>query len=156
MGPISSDSFGPAALGRGGSIMDEDLSCELVLLRGKPAFEGATCNVSIAALRLSRPAMPANLRPLSTGQLLDSTFQVYRQNFMLFAGISAVPHVCLLVFQLGFLFLMGQGLANPAASVAIGAVFGIAVLLISIVVSAIATAATTFGVSDVYLEKPTS
>jgi hypothetical protein len=51
---------------------------------------------------------------------------------------------------------MGQALANPAAGVMIGAVFGIAVLLISIVVSAIATAATTFGVSDVYLEKPTS
>ncbi len=101
--------------------------------------------------------MPANLRPLSTGQLLDSTFQVYRQNFMLFAGISAVPHFCLLVLQLGFLVLVGQKLITPGnGAVIAGAVFGVMVLLVSIIVSAIATAATTFGVSDVYLEKPTS
>ena len=34
--------------------------------------------------------MPASLRPLTTGQLLDRTFQTYRQNFVLFAGISAL------------------------------------------------------------------
>ena len=44
--------------------------------------------------------MSASLRPLTTGQLLDRTFQTYRQNFLLFAGISALPHAFLLVMQL--------------------------------------------------------
>jgi len=33
--------------------------------------------------------MPASLRPLSTGELLDKTSALYRQNFALFAGIAA-------------------------------------------------------------------
>lgn len=99
--------------------------------------------------------MPATLRPLTTGQLLDSTFQVYRQNFTLFAGISAVPQVCLLLLQLGLLAIIGRS-TSPQNGVIIGAVFALAVLVISVVLSSIATAASTFAVSDVHLEKATS
>lgn len=41
--------------------------------------------------------MSDSLRPITTGQLLDRAFLIYRQNFILFAGISALPHLCLLV-----------------------------------------------------------
>ena len=110
--------------------------------------------------------MSASLRPLTTGQLLDRTFQTYRQNFLLFAGISALPHAFLLVMQLCLLGLAGERTGiGGAHSVDPGAVARIAMLaflvgfvslFVSVVVSSIATAATTFGVSDIYLEKETS
>jgi len=100
--------------------------------------------------------MSDSLRPLTTGQLLDKTFQTYRQNFVLFVGISAVPHACLLVMQLCML-AMGIGTVRTPAKVALTSIIvGIFALFISLVVTAITTAATTFGVSDVYLDKETS
>ena len=45
--------------------------------------------------------MAHTLRPLSLGQLLDETFNLYRRNFLLFVGISAVPNLVLLLVQLG-------------------------------------------------------
>jgi hypothetical protein len=99
--------------------------------------------------------MSLGLRPLSTGQVLDRTFQIYRSRFLLFAGISALPQGALLVLQLGLLGLMLVG-SNPVAFAAMTAIAGLGFLVISIVVSAIATGATTFAVSDLYLDKPTS
>src|SRR5271155_5233233 len=40
------------------------------------------------------------LRPLSTGEILDRTFTLYRRNFLLFLGIAAIPHVLVLVLNL--------------------------------------------------------
>jgi hypothetical protein len=37
------------------------------------------------------------LRPLTLGEILDRTFQLYRRNFVLFAGIAALPMLVLLV-----------------------------------------------------------
>jgi hypothetical protein len=34
--------------------------------------------------------MAEPLRPMSTGQLLDHTFTLYRKNFLLFVGIATV------------------------------------------------------------------
>lgn len=100
--------------------------------------------------------MPASLRPLTTGQLLDRTFQIYRQNFMLFAGISALPNACVLVLQLALLiFSKSSGVNSAGAAIAAG-VFALGFLLVNLIVTAVSTAATTFGVSDVYLEKATS
>lgn len=101
-----------------------------------------------------------DLRPLSTGQLLDRTFQTYRQNFVLFAGISALPHACLLLVWLCF-FAAGFSAARSGngpvpGQVIAGLLFGLLAVLISIVANAVATAATTFGVSDLYLGNPTS
>jgi hypothetical protein len=44
--------------------------------------------------------METNLRPLSLGEILDRTAQLYRTNFVLFAGISAVYAGVLLVLNL--------------------------------------------------------
>ena len=43
--------------------------------------------------------MSGDLRPLSLGELLDRCFFLYRKNFLLFAGIVALPHLVLLAFQ---------------------------------------------------------
>ena len=100
--------------------------------------------------------MPAALRPLTTGQLLDRTFSTYRSNFVLFMGISALPNICLLVMQLALLAVTRANSGNLQAAVISTAFFGLGVLIVNLIVSAISTAATTFGVSDIYLEKPTS
>ena len=44
--------------------------------------------------------MNSQLRPLSLGELLDRTFQLYRQQFMLFVGIVALPQLVLLTANL--------------------------------------------------------
>lgn len=99
--------------------------------------------------------MSLGLRPLTTGQVLDRTFQIYRSKFLLFAGISALPQGALLMLQLGLLGMVSVG-ANAISVALISAVAGIGFLIISLVLSAIATGATTFAVSDIYLDKPTS
>ena len=40
------------------------------------------------------------LRPMSTGEILDRTFNLYRNNFVLFAGIAVLPPALMLVVQL--------------------------------------------------------
>jgi hypothetical protein len=40
-----------------------------------------------------------DLRPLSVGEILDRTFSLYRRNFLLFVGISAIPHLLVLAMQ---------------------------------------------------------
>jgi multisubunit Na+/H+ antiporter MnhG subunit len=100
--------------------------------------------------------MPSSLRPLTTGQLLDRTFQTYRQHFVIFAGIASVPQVCLLVIQLTTLAAVGTVKPTNTGAILVAALFGVATLIASIVVGAISTAATTFAVSDLHLEKPTT
>jgi hypothetical protein len=39
--------------------------------------------------------MPAIPRPLSLGEILDRTVQIYRRNFLLLAGIAAPPAACI-------------------------------------------------------------
>jgi hypothetical protein len=100
--------------------------------------------------------MSIALRPLTTGQLLDRAFQTYRQHFMLFAGIAAVPQVCLLVLQLFLLVAVAGTRPNRLLLGLLGFVVAVGSMVIFVVVSAITTAATTFGVSDAYLDKPGS
>jgi hypothetical protein len=40
------------------------------------------------------------LRPLSTSELLDRTFHLYRNNFLLFVGITAIPQLLVLALRL--------------------------------------------------------
>jgi hypothetical protein len=40
------------------------------------------------------------LRPLSTSELLDRTFHLYRNNFLMFAGIAAIPQIPVLGLRL--------------------------------------------------------
>ncbi len=94
--------------------------------------------------------MTYTLRPLSLGTLLDETFDIYRHNFLLFLGISAVPNIALLLVRLSIGTLRGGDWEGLAALGGLGA--SIAALF----VGAIVTAATTFAVSDIYLDRPTT
>lgn len=103
-----------------------------------------------------------DLRPMTLGEVLDRTFTLYRENFLLFAGITALPHLLTLIFNFGVLSMRGSGTsgASPAlpsagmiGGVILGAIGG-AVLLLLIV--GITQAATVSAVSDLYLGRPTS
>jgi hypothetical protein len=43
--------------------------------------------------------MAALLRPMSLGEILDRTFEIYRKRFLLFVGIAAPPSVVMLALQ---------------------------------------------------------
>jgi len=107
------------------------------------------------------------LRPLSLGEILDRTFTLYRQNFLLFLGISALPHLLILgvnLVQTLILMPAPSGTAGgappvPRASSGLLA-FGFSGLLILVFVYMVAflfaQGGTIFAVSDLYLGRPTS
>jgi hypothetical protein len=93
------------------------------------------------------------LRPMSTGQLLDYTFTLYRKNFLLFVGIAAVGPAAYLIFQL---LTVGSAMVPVGSrrSVAAGVSFGfgiIAGLVVMMAGMAIAHAATVKAVAAVHL-----
>jgi hypothetical protein len=109
--------------------------------------------------------MDAPLRPMSTSQVLDRTFHLYRSNFLLFAGVAVVaPALSLLAgfIQLGTfgLPIMPQpGELDPGflqrlmVQFVAGAVLGLTFYTIG---QALATGATVYAVSMVHLGKDTT
>ncbi|HTS11224.1 MAG TPA: hypothetical protein VMH00_03830 [Candidatus Limnocylindrales bacterium] len=98
-----------------------------------------------------------DLRPMTLGELLDRTFTLYRNNFLLFAGIIALPLLAYMGVSIGFTVWtsgMTTTRGNPALNPAyIGGVFlglfvGFAIYMVMI---EMAHAATVFAVSDLYL-----
>jgi hypothetical protein len=102
------------------------------------------------------------LRPLTTGELLDRTFALYRKNFLLFVLIAAVPMVTLaLVGTIAFVVPMIFLARNPGDP-AYAAVAGLAMLgglliggILFVFALAAARGATIIAVSSVYFDKPT-
>jgi hypothetical protein len=67
--------------------------------------------------------MTEPLHPMSTGQLLDHTFALYRKNFVLFVGIAAVGPAANVIFQL---LTVGANVASPfGARMTAGASLGV-------------------------------
>ncbi len=91
--------------------------------------------------------MAAELRPLSTGELVDRAFSLYRRNFALFLGIFALPHLVVFAFQCWGLTL-GTTLTGRLIF------FSLETALLSLVVSAASQAATVIAVSNVHLGRP--
>jgi len=103
--------------------------------------------------------MTTQLRPMTTGEILDRTFNLYRNNFMLFAGIAVVPPACMLVVQLIQATLITTPGHTRTANLGLAAAggFGILVGAIAYMVGlAVAHAATVFAVSAVHLGRNTS
>jgi hypothetical protein len=102
--------------------------------------------------------MAEMLRPMSTGELMDRTFVLYRKNFKLLVGIAMFVPVSYLIFQLLFVgsaALPGatgkQSTAFGMAAVGIGAMAGFVVLMAG---AAIAHAATVKAVAALHLGLP--
>ena len=112
-----------------------------------------------------------DLRPLSIGELLDRTFSLYRRNFLLFIGISAIPQLLVLTLQLAQIAFMpsripirpsvatdfqaaGSGFSTGGAmSFVVVAIVGLIVYMIAYLFS---QGGTVFAVSEIYLGKATT
>src|SRR5690242_14701807 len=94
--------------------------------------------------------MSTPLRPLSTSELLDRTFFLYRNNFVVFAGIAAIADLPILALRLGnsALIITGHAVSRPVSTLII--------LLASLVAVAVLHAATVVAVSDVHLGRKAS
>src|SRR4029077_10628101 len=103
-----------------------------------------------------------DLRPMTLGEVLDRTFKLYKSNFWLFAGITAMPLLVSLVINVGAAGmginqrkLVGSIAASPGMLFSIigGAVVFLVVYLFLL---GAAQAATVFAVSDLYLGRTPS
>ena len=101
-----------------------------------------------------------DLRPMTLGEVLDRTFKLYKSHFLLFAGITAVPALALLVVQLISSWMQtetarlvqSRGSSAGFSSFFFGALAGIVLFgIIYLLLLGYAQAATVFAVSDLYL-----
>ncbi len=99
--------------------------------------------------------MTTALRPLSTGELLDRTFSLYRSHFGLFVGIFALPspgRAGLSSCRRWFSSLLGPQISN----ILMNLVWSMGAISLILVVSAASQAATVVAVSNLHLERPAS
>jgi Membrane domain of glycerophosphoryl diester phosphodiesterase len=103
-----------------------------------------------------------DLRPMTLGEVLDRTFTLYRENFLLFAGIAAFPYLVMLIFNFGLLLFASQSAATsgprlPSSGLVGGVVLGtFGALLLMLVLVGIAQAATVSAVSELFLGRQTT
>src|SRR5229473_489006 len=103
--------------------------------------------------------MDLTLRPMSTSQVLDRTFSLYRQNFVLFAGITALPPALLLIGQVLLLTVtkpmsggpfggpVGGGTAPEFAKIALAGMAYLVLLVLALIGYAFASGASVYAVS---------
>jgi hypothetical protein len=103
-----------------------------------------------------------DLRPLSLGEILDRSFSLYRENFLLFVGIVAIPNLLTLVYQLTQLALNKtpatvQSMARFGSNFTIaGGILLLVGFVVWIVVALYSHGATVYAVSDLYLGRSTT
>ncbi len=109
------------------------------------------------------------LRPMSTSQVLDRTFFLYRKNFVLFAGIALITPVLTILISLLQLWWFGLPIAPDPQKMdpttlqhvfrdmfARFAVGGILAMTVVVAGYAVASGATSYAVSMLHLGKSTS
>jgi len=102
------------------------------------------------------------LRPMSTGEILDRTFSNYRHNFKLFAGIAAIPNGILLIVKLLILLVAAANMWTPTSRTLGGAALTFTIIsaivtgILYLICLAVSQGATAFAVSAVHLENPTT
>lgn len=98
-----------------------------------------------------------DLRPLSVGEILDRTFTLYRRNFLLFAGITALPQLFSLAVQLARTYSLGKSSASFGLGLSLtGIIFLLVVLIATFLASLFSQGATFLAVNDLYLGRPVS
>src|ERR1700676_3927139 len=93
------------------------------------------------------------LRPLTLGEILDRTFTLYRRNFLLFVGISAIPQTLILGINVISLLLGTNvsGRAFPRVGIGLGVVIGLLVFIATVLAYFLSQGATILAVKDLYL-----
>jgi uncharacterized membrane protein len=99
-----------------------------------------------------------DLRPLSVGEILDRTFTLYRQHFLLFLGISAIPHIFLLLPSTAQVFFMFPDKQAPSAQLKLVPTWGVAAIVLAVIgailgviVYLLSQGATVTAVSELYM-----
>jgi len=95
--------------------------------------------------------MVTTLRPLTTAELFDTTFSLYRKHFLLFVGLVAIPYLFLLPFQI--LNALAPYGTQPAA---VTLLLMLAIVVVTLAATAASQGATLIAVSEVYLDRPAS
>ena len=98
--------------------------------------------------------MTTALRPLSTGELLDRTFSLYRSHLGLFLAIFALPH--LVVLGVEFLQLASQWSYARVPNFLASLLWLVAIAFVGLVMAAASQAAAVIAVSDLHLNRPAS
>ena len=105
------------------------------------------------------------IHPMTLGELLDKAIRLYRQNFLKFIGIYAIPYIPLFVIQIALSYfsttsLLGQFNSTPEAfpftPAALAAILGsfVTIFVQFILVQGFATAALTRAVANNYAGRP--
>jgi hypothetical protein len=105
-----------------------------------------------------------DLRPLSLGEVLDRTFSLYRGHFSLFVGITAIPQLLILAYNLvvGAFpgvkapTMTGQPRIAPGVVSPITLIGALVAVLIFLVVYLLAQGGTVYAVSELYLGRETT
>lgn len=109
-----------------------------------------------------------DLRPLSLGEMLDRTFSLYRRNFVLFLGITALPNLLILALSLTQALMLKTAVANtshvagrvhasPSSGLmALGFVGIFVAVIVYVVAYLFAQGGTVYAVSEIYLGRTTS
>lgn len=96
--------------------------------------------------------MTTALRPLSTGELLDRTFSLYRSHFGLFVGIFAIPHLVVLGYHLLQLAVTRPDIRFPNVFATL--LWGLGALFLTAIMAAASQAAAVIAVSELHLNRP--
>lgn len=99
--------------------------------------------------------MEPALRPMSTAQVLDRTFHIYRSHFLLLAGIGALLPTLLLVLRLSFVPLgyppRGAAMRSPFLFWSVFLEYSASWLLVYMIGHALTVGATVYAVSRLHL-----
>jgi len=110
--------------------------------------------------------VPLVIRPMTLGEILDKAIRLYRQNFLTFIGIFAIPYIPLVLIQMVISVLYATTMLQPgfleetdptaAMGMGIATIIGSLIFLIAnfVLVSGFATAAITRAVANNYMDKP--
>ncbi len=107
----------------------------------------------------SQPPVRHELRPLTTGEILDRTFFLYRSNFWLYVGLASIAAGASVLASIGkltyFHFNAGMQATSPKAMLG-SVVIPVVGALIYFAVYSVTHAATVSAVSAIYLSEETS
>jgi hypothetical protein len=106
----------------------------------------------------TQPIVQHELRPLTTGEILDRTFFLYRSSFWLYVGLASIAagvNVLTSIVRLGYLDWRGIPETSPNGVLA-GSVFSIVGGIVYFAIYSVTHAATVSAVSSIYLGEPTS
>ena len=91
----------------------------------------------------SETIRPETIRPLTLGEILDRTTQLYRRNFLCFAGVAAVPTAVILAVTIpAAALLLVPGIAAAKRNSSPGAGFFALLAVVCVVFVVVAMAAT--------------